>query len=169
MRETERREKMNEVDRVISYIRSCRENNIDVVIVIDKDKSHLVLNALEQSKKYEDTGLTPEQIVEVDKLYADQAKELAEYKKLGFTPDEINLSFNTPDYLWIVEDDEKKEVKQLTVNDEICLRLCGKDTYWDCVDDDCNYYEVPLSGLGEKYFISRNEAKAKLKEMEERP
>ena len=31
---------------------------------------------------YEDTGLAPEQIVEIDKLYAEQAKELAELKKI---------------------------------------------------------------------------------------
>ena len=40
---------MNEIERVISYIRSCREANIDVTITIDKDRSHLILNALEKS------------------------------------------------------------------------------------------------------------------------
>lgn len=31
---------------------------------------------------YENTGLTPEQIIEMDKLYAEKCKELAEYKRL---------------------------------------------------------------------------------------
>lgn len=38
--------------------------------------------------EYEDIGLTPEQLIEVDKLYAELCKELAEYKKLG-TPEEL--------------------------------------------------------------------------------
>ena len=37
---------MDEVKRVISYIRSCRESGIDVIITIDKSRSHLILNAL---------------------------------------------------------------------------------------------------------------------------
>lgn len=40
---------MDEVKRVISYIRSCREAGIDATITIDKSRSHLVLNALEKS------------------------------------------------------------------------------------------------------------------------
>lgn len=40
---------MDEVERVVKYIRSCREANIDVTITIDKSSSHLVLNALEKS------------------------------------------------------------------------------------------------------------------------
>ena len=39
---------MDEVERVISYIRSCREYGIDVTITIDKTRSHLILNALDK-------------------------------------------------------------------------------------------------------------------------
>ena len=35
----------------------------------------------EHLKSYEDTGLTPEQIIEIDKLYAEKCRELAEEKK----------------------------------------------------------------------------------------
>lgn len=36
--------------------------------------------------QYEDTGLTPEQIREIDRLYAEKCKEVAEYRKrLGET------------------------------------------------------------------------------------
>lgn len=31
--------------------------------------------------QYEDTGLTPEQIREIDRLYAEKCKEVAEYRK----------------------------------------------------------------------------------------
>lgn len=40
---------IDEVERVVKYIRSCREAGIDVTITIDKSRSHLVLNALEKS------------------------------------------------------------------------------------------------------------------------
>ncbi len=35
--------------------------------------------------EYEDTGLTPEQIREIDKLYAEKCKEVAELKKITFS------------------------------------------------------------------------------------
>lgn len=39
---------MDEVKRVISYIKSCRSAGIDVTITIDKSRSHLILNALQK-------------------------------------------------------------------------------------------------------------------------
>lgn len=39
---------MDEIKRVISYIKSCREAGIDVIITVDKTRSHLILNALEK-------------------------------------------------------------------------------------------------------------------------
>ena len=39
---------MNEVERVISYIKSCRDAGIDVTITIDEKRSHLILNALQK-------------------------------------------------------------------------------------------------------------------------
>lgn len=33
-------------------------------------------------KAYEDTGLTPEQLIEMDKLYSEMAVELGRYKKM---------------------------------------------------------------------------------------
>lgn len=38
-------------------------------------------NALKKLKEYEDTGLTPEQILAMDEEYTKLAKELGEYKK----------------------------------------------------------------------------------------
>lgn len=37
---------MDEILRVIKYIRSCRDANIDCTITIDRRKTHLILNAL---------------------------------------------------------------------------------------------------------------------------
>lgn len=38
---------MNEIERVVSYIKSCREAGIDCTVTIDKSKTHIILNALE--------------------------------------------------------------------------------------------------------------------------
>lgn len=40
---------MDEIYRVVNYIKSCRDANIDVTITIDKSKSHLILNALRKA------------------------------------------------------------------------------------------------------------------------
>jgi len=37
---------MEELLRIIKYIKSCRESNIDCTVTIDKSKTHLILNAL---------------------------------------------------------------------------------------------------------------------------
>lgn len=41
------------------------------------------ISAMQELQLYKDTGLTPDQLREIDKLYSEQAKELSEYKKLG--------------------------------------------------------------------------------------
>lgn len=37
---------MEEIIRVIKYIKSCRDANLDCTVTIDKRKTHLILNAL---------------------------------------------------------------------------------------------------------------------------
>lgn len=37
---------MDEIYRVVRYIRSCRKAEIDCTVTIDKKKTHLILNAL---------------------------------------------------------------------------------------------------------------------------
>lgn len=39
---------MDEICRVVSYIKSCRDSGIDVTITINKGRSHLILNALQK-------------------------------------------------------------------------------------------------------------------------
>ena len=48
---------MDEVKRVINYIRSCREARIDATITIDKSRSHLILNALQKQIPMEITDI----------------------------------------------------------------------------------------------------------------
>lgn len=40
-----------------------------------------ILNALKELKTYRDTGLTPEKLVEIDRLYAEKCKEVEELKR----------------------------------------------------------------------------------------
>lgn len=45
--------------------------------------THDVRNRLEKLKPYEDTGLTPDQIIEMDKMYTELAKEVMQLRKRG--------------------------------------------------------------------------------------
>ena len=49
-----------EINRVIKYIRSCREAGIDTTITIDKSRNHFILNALEEVLKYRSIGTVEE-------------------------------------------------------------------------------------------------------------
>ena len=49
-----------EIKRLISYIRSCREANIDCTVTIDKRLTHCVLNALEEVQQYREIGTVEE-------------------------------------------------------------------------------------------------------------
>ena len=49
-----------EIKRLISYIRSCREANIDCTVTIDKRLTHCVLNALEEVQQYRAIGTVEE-------------------------------------------------------------------------------------------------------------
>lgn len=60
-----------EADDCLGCNDQCEECNSDCA-------SCAIQEAFDQLAKYEDTGLTPEQIAEIDKLYAEKCKELAE-------------------------------------------------------------------------------------------
>lgn len=51
---------MTDQERVISYIRSCRNAGIDTTITIDKNRNHFILNALEEIQKYRAIGTVEE-------------------------------------------------------------------------------------------------------------
>lgn len=48
---------------------------------LNEDNCHCLQDVLRRLAEYEDIGLLPEQIKEVDRLYAEKCKELAEQKK----------------------------------------------------------------------------------------
>lgn len=49
-----------EINRLISYISSCREANIDCTVTIDKRLTHGVLNTLKEIQQYREIGTVEE-------------------------------------------------------------------------------------------------------------
>ncbi len=70
----------------------------------------------EKLKKYEDTGLTPEQLAEVDKMYSEKCKALAAYENTGLQPDEVErMKDNAVDVI-ITKLKEQREQISLSIN-----------------------------------------------------
>lgn len=79
-----------EIQRVISYIRSCRDAGIDTTITIDKSRNHFILNALEELQQYRAIGTVKEFRNCMDILNKAETDELAKiidewllYHKIG--------------------------------------------------------------------------------------
>ena len=53
-------EQEKEIQRVVSYIRSCRNAGIDTTITIGKSRNHFILNALEEIQRYREIGTVEE-------------------------------------------------------------------------------------------------------------
>lgn len=60
-----------------------RTQNLFMLGRVKKSEQHhkALISSLEKLEKYESTGLSPEQICEIDKLYQEQAAELMKFKK----------------------------------------------------------------------------------------
>ena len=69
-----------EIKRLISYIRSCREANIDCTVTIDKRLTHCVLNALEEVQKYREIGTVEECREAVEKQSPKKPKEILRHR-----------------------------------------------------------------------------------------
>ena len=65
-----------EIKRLISYIRSCREANIDCTVTIDKSLTHGVLNALEKIRQYREIGTVEECREAVEKQKPKKPKDV---------------------------------------------------------------------------------------------
>lgn len=68
--------------------------------------------------KYEDIGLTPEQLLEVDKLYAEKCREVAELQRYKWIPVEE----------WLPEENE--DVLVFYTNNEIQVDFIIEDGDW---------------------------------------
>lgn len=58
------------------YLAKCKKCKND-----ECDFCHAQIMAFERLAQYEDIGLTPEQLLQVDKMYADRCREIAELER----------------------------------------------------------------------------------------
>ena len=130
------------------------------LIHLKDNKEHTVNLAIKQLSAYEDTRLIPEQIKEIDKLCSEQAKELAEYKRLEEEKLLIKLpcKLGTKVYSTRWWDDITESVK---VDGNTYYRTIRKHRVTIGMFSLMDVYEV-----GKTIFLSKKEAKQKLKDME---
>lgn len=77
------RETLSNLKSLKLYCNDMYEKDPDEVWKEDCEALNVAISAMQELQLYKDTGLTPDQLREIDKLYSEQAKELGEYKKLG--------------------------------------------------------------------------------------
>lgn len=53
------------------------------------NRNVLLWECIDKLGQYEDIGLTPEQIREIDRMYSEKCREVAEYQKTAFTGIEL--------------------------------------------------------------------------------
>lgn len=102
---------------------------------------------------YEDTGLTPEQITEIDKLYAEKCKELSGVKR--------NLPpCNISDRIWVIDFNKIRtgtviglRLGRMMEDDEEDFEGCTQEWYIQ-IESDCMSMSVPQSCIGETIFLS---------------
>ena len=70
--------KLESIERELENI---KEQGFDATIKAVNESNLIAAEGLEKLIEYEKTGLTPEQIYEIDKLYTEKCRELAELKK----------------------------------------------------------------------------------------
>lgn len=103
-----------EIKRLISYIRSCREANIDCTVTIDKSLTHGVLNALEKIQQYREIGTVEECREAVEKQKPKKPKDV-EYDYSYFVCDACGEG------IYVSDDFESHHY---------CLN-CGQAIQWD--------------------------------------
>ena len=108
-----------EIKRLISYIRSCREANIDCTVTIDKRLTHCVLNALEEVQKYREIGTVEECREAVEK----QKPKVPDYEGDGYA--DGYMVYDT----WICPNCGKKY--EVDYDDYKHCPECGQAIQWD--------------------------------------
>lgn len=131
-------------------IKDCldRTQLIDILTDIKDDvRCASVGEALEKLFDYEDTGLTPEEIMTFINKF--------------------NLIFSDFNTLYFIREDfntGENRVHEATIDDE--MRIQWHDTsyiYFNASDEYGNYHEVSVDSIGAEYFLTREAAEEALK------
>ena len=94
-------------------------------------------------------------------------EKLAAYEDIGYTPEELKLCFDPPEVLYEIGNEiDGERVHPIYPVDGEQIEFAKGDVYWNCRDSFGDCVEIPLGGLHKEYFLDREEAEAKLKEME---
>lgn len=96
------------------------------------------------------------------KRLAEWLKELKEYRAINYTPEELQLCFNPPEILYVINEIDEKKVHLIYLLDGEQIKLSFGNVYWNCKDESGNCIELPLEGLHEEYFLTREEAAIQL-------
>lgn len=123
--------------------------------------------AIERLAEYEDTGLTPEQIIAMDEEYTKMAKELGEYKRLEEQGRLIKLPCNVGEEVWIIEDINclihKGKVESFTRDQHFNRGWLAEIKIAEGVISSC--WER-FEDFGKIVFLTKAEAEKALEEME---
>ena len=132
--------------------------------------AELLLQMADKLEKYEDTGTTPEQIREIDRLYAEKCKELAErqkkleeYEDLEEQGKLLKLPCAVGDTVYRINKGKKEPVIPMRVigiairnENELVIQIK------DIADDNHNLYSK--NSIDKAVFLTREEAEAALNE-----
>jgi len=143
---------------------------------VEKDNVCALYRTIERLAEYEDIGLLPEQIKEVDRLYAEKCRELAELQKSSFSGIELVQ-------IW-AELEKLKEYQKLENQGKLLKLPCavGDTVYTIYSDEDGSFIEeskveevsthriwidsmyFDYDDIGKNVFLTQSGAKEALKD-----
>jgi hypothetical protein len=117
---------------------------------------HQVLAKL---KEYQDTGLEPSQIAEIDRLYQAKCEEVAEYKKKLADGRMVELPCKVGDTVYII-DHYNKKIKEANITE---IHYNGKSFEYSyaATDSEGGFFDV---NIGDSVYLYREQAEQALKE-----
>lgn len=98
---------------------------------------------------------------EIVNLAANLFKEFGKYKKIGLTAEEMELILNPPEKIYYIRG--HNEIEELILDNEK-VTLMGEKSHWNCHDKDGYEYTISVSGLDERYFLSKEMAEENIKQ-----
>ena len=93
---------------------------------------------------------------------------MKDYEDLGYTPEELKVCFvDTPEVLYAIDNNREEDEKVYPIYpvDGQQIEYDKSGIYWNCRDNYGDDVILPLNGLHYDYFVDRDEAEAKLKEL----